>query len=90
METVEVVIKMPKSEYEELTRGGYTWWGRHGEYIKKGTLLPKGHGRLIDADAATKEINAFQDAFAMYTDNMGKYNIVCAAPTVIEADKGGE
>ena len=58
--------------------------------ISKGTPLPKGHGRLIDVDVATKDINAFQDAFAMYTDNMGKYNIVCTAPTVIEADKDGE
>lgn len=86
METVEVVIRIPKEDFEEL-QSNYVWWGRHGEYIKKGTVLPKGHGRLIDADAATKDINAFQDAFAMYTDNMGKYNIVCAAPTVIEADK---
>ena len=69
-------------------------WGDDAYYIghaiASGTVLPKGHGRLIDVDAATKDINAFQDAFAMYTDNMGKYNIVCAAPTVIEAAKMGE
>ncbi len=47
METVEVLVRMPKSEYEEL-QGNYVWWGRHGEYIKKGTVLPKGHDNLID------------------------------------------
>ena len=86
METVDVLVRIPKKDFEEL-QSNYVWWGKHGEYIKKGTVLPKGHGRLIDVDAATKDINAFQDAFAMYTDNMGKYNIVCAAPTIIEADK---
>lgn len=89
METVEVLVRIPKRDFEEL-QSNYVWWGKHGEYIKKGTVLPKGHGRLIDVDAATKDVNAFQRAFAMYTDNMGKYNIVCAASTVIEADKDGE
>ena len=98
METVEVVIKitkyrldaikwackkMPPTENQDLADYVY-------RDIANGTVLPKGHGRLIDADAATKDINTFQDAFATYTDNMGKYNIVCAAPTVIEADKDGE
>ena len=58
--------------------------------VDNGTVLPKGHGRLIDVDAATKDINAFMDAFGIYTDNMGKYNVVCAAPIVIEADKDGD
>ena len=90
METVEVVIRIPK-EYKDYIEGGagiipdkiiqYLF-----NALDNGTVLPKGHGRLIDADAATKDINAFQDAFAMYTDNMGKYNIVCAATTVIDAD----
>lgn len=79
METVEVVIKMPRSEYEELTRGGYTWWGRHGEYIKKGTILPKGHGRLVDEkDLSLMTVHLIDGVF------------VCNASTIIEADEDGE
>lgn len=100
METVEVVIRIPKNIYEDLFNKELQDWFiesevnfyglKIGKAIQKGTVLPKGHGRLIDADVATKDVNAFQRAFAMYTDNMGKCNIVCAAPTVIEADRGDE
>ena len=89
---MQIVIDIPDVIYEHATRGFLETLDFRDIRIAimKGIPLPKGHGRLIDADAATKDINAFQAAFAMYTDNMGKYNIVCAAPTVIEADKDGE
>ena len=91
---MQIVIDISEEEYNLIKMKSYIKIGgvlSQAEWlIIKGTPLPKGHGRLIDADAATKDINAFQAAFAMYTDNMGKYNIVCAAPTVIEADKDGE
>ena len=89
MSDIELVIKIPEDSYKATCNG----WMLPSDVenviqgIKKGTPLPKERGRLIDADSASKDINAFQDAFAIYTDNMGKYNIVCAAPTVIEADK---
>ena len=47
MEMVEVLIRIPKEEYEEL-KSNYTWWGKHGDYIKNGIVLPKGHKRLIE------------------------------------------
>ena len=83
---VEVVIRMPRSEYEELTGGRYTWWGRYGEYIRNGTVLPKGHGRLIDADRLVKE-----ELIDLYT-NYGVESKVSAisiemSPTIIEADE---
>lgn len=88
---MQIVIDIPEDLYKATVNGldATEIWDLRVA-IKNGTPLPKGHGRLIDVDAATKDINAFQDAFAMYTDNMGKYNIVCAAPTVIEADKDGD
>lgn len=46
-DTVEVLVRIPKKDFEEL-QSNYVWWGRHGEYIRKGTVLPKGHGRLIN------------------------------------------
>lgn len=44
--------------------------------FKNGTPLPKGHGRLIDADELKKVINQFD-----------YYDQVSDAPTIIEADK---
>ena len=46
-----------------------------------GTPLPKEHGRLIDADALP--LNDIDDA------NYGS-NYIRIAPTIIEADKGGD
>ena len=50
METVAVLVRIPKKEFEEL-QGNYVWWGRHGEYIKKGTKLPDNatNGDMIQA-----------------------------------------
>ena len=62
METVEVVIKIPKEDFDfikdEFADGDMpdekdlketTYYA-----IANGTVLPKGHGRLIDADAFIK------------------------------------
>ena len=52
--------------------------------IKKGTPLPKGHGRLIDADKLL-------DSDGIIADNRKCHYIpmidVYQAPTIIEADK---
>lgn len=40
METVEVLVRIPKRDFEEL-QGNYVWWGKHGDYIKNGIPLPK-------------------------------------------------
>ena len=48
MADIELVIKIPEETYE--------YWKNHSheyvlaEAIKNGTPIPKGHGRLIDAD----------------------------------------
>ena len=47
--------------------------------IRKGTPLPKGHGRLIDADALLKE-HKFFDAYPFPSTAIDN------APTIIEAD----
>ena len=55
--------------------------------IYEGTPLPKGHGRLIDADAL------FNDSELDYTiDGLGcvKWSDIRKAPTVVEADKEGK
>ena len=46
--------------------------------LEKGTQLPKGHGRLIDADALNrKDVNCANVPM----------NFIDTAPTIIEADK---
>ncbi len=76
---VTLVIKIPKWFYEETKEF------QHPTLIDKaimnGTLLPKGHGRLIDADKLP--LNAIDDA------NHGS-NYIKIAPTIIEADTESE
>ena len=62
--------------------------------IRKGTPLPKGHGRLIDADAILKEeYEKLEIGFDDYTIIYNAFvntikEIVNLTPTIIEADKG--
>ena len=85
METVEVLVRIPKKGFEEL-QSNYVWWGKHGEYIKKGTVLPKGHGDLIDKnklkEKAWKHIDDTESYSAVYLEDVED------ARPVIEADRG--
>ncbi len=75
-EKVEVVIKIPKYYLTCPEDFGYL-----AECVRRGITLPKGHGRLIDADALPLQ----------YIDeaNHGS-NFIKIAPTIIEADEGHE
>ena len=57
--------------------------------VKNGIILPKGHGRLIDADEVTKDMPTFMEMFVINVDSItGKFTgIACNAPTILEADK---
>jgi hypothetical protein len=73
---MQVVIDIPKIEWE--------WWQENGEIdacvvrdaLRNGITLPKGHGRLIDADALIKSTD--KEEVHMYE--------IALAPTIIEAD----
>jgi len=84
METVEVLVRIPKKDFEEL-QSNYVWWGRHGEYIKHGTVLPKGHDALLDArqlmDYCHNQIEGHK-----YVD----CNVIARFPCVIKADRGDD
>ena len=62
--------------------------------IKNGTPLPKGHGRLIDADAVEKEMNKSEVEADRNADYYTADKIDCAmeyiigAEAIIEADGG--
>ena len=86
---MQVVIDIPKYVYDTIIAcDGYISDcdnEKVGNAIKKGTLLPKGHGRLIDADRLLKEhgddIANWEKPFGVQNDNI--FN----APTIIEADE---
>ena len=50
--------------------------------IKNGTPLPKGHGRLIDADVLEEKLHRYTEAPYQYA--MAVFN---ESPTIIEAEK---
>lgn len=89
METVEVLVRIPKKDFEEL-QSDYVWWGKHGDYIKNGAVLPKGHGRMIDANEIETILHdrAFDKAASkQFYEIIWAKNLIHDAPTVIEADK---
>jgi len=96
METVELVIRMSRESYALIRSGRFYLCGTRGngktitselmESICNGIPLPKGHGRLIDADSM-KTMKNIQSAnfnaielIRFWIDNQ---------PTIIEADKEG-
>ncbi len=96
MENIELVIKMPKETYNHIMSMQFFVPGaRHGKTtlekilnaIRTGTPLPKGHGRLIDADAL--------DITTVITDDYSGNEVLDVvlqedindAPTIIEADE---
>ena len=54
--------------------------------IKNGTPLPKGHGRLIDADDLTWARHTV-DKYGYEEDTVVSWDDIVDAPTIIEADK---
>ena len=105
-DTVEVVIKLDKADLEAVRSMGLN---RTQEAVRKrvdsaiqhGTVLPKGHGRLIDESAildaidvaihfANKEGHEYANAF----ENNGRWcaeynsieNMIASTPTIIQAE----
>ena len=96
MANIELVIKIPEELYKEQLSSN--WIGNiiiH-DAIVNGTLLPKGHGRLIDENDLDGEyICSLGDSFECVsyrscsecTSSEWRWNSdVSDAPTIIEAD----
>ena len=96
---VKVVIKIPNEVYSDIQKGIIR---KHIDKvyvaIAKGTPLPKGHGRLIDADALkttrtmalVAEKNAPQNEIAFAPLVCVLKEKIDDAPTIVEADKESE
>lgn len=94
---MQIVIDIPEEEYEEIIYSEDCGLHRLTRAIAKGTVLPKGHGRLIDADelkSLSYEV-LVEDGNSNRADGLSSYNGLTEedielAPTIIEADKESE
>ena len=89
---MKIIIDISEDDYKEVkedTYSGTPFENRVFSAIANGTTLPKGHGRLIDADTLYREIETegWFDSDDEYYGG-GLEDIVLNAPTIIEADKG--
>lgn len=90
-----IVIEVTDALYKSLMLGNQDPYIRaFGDCVRSGTLLPKGHGRLIDADETIRMICG--KSCGCEPEECG-YDVPCysvtrinSAPTIIEADGGGE
>lgn len=82
---MEIVIKIPDKLYETIISDEYgVHQGCIYDIIRNGTPLPKGHGRLIDADA-------FESRCMFDSSIKGMEDVIYALSgyePIIEADKG--
>ena len=86
MADVELIIKIPEEMYQKIKETSRFISGRRSgkrfDYIlfnavNNGIPIPKGHGRLIDADVL---VDGMEDDYEFC-------EAVNATPTIIEADK---
>ena len=83
---MQIVIEMPEEDYtriKDIPDAFDSLTSRAYKSIKKGTPLPKGHGRLIDS-------NVLWDAFQDLGQDFYEAFDFAEANAVIEADKDGQ
>lgn len=95
MSDIELVIKIPKELYEAY-KGRPPILGDAGmdmiaQSIANGTPLPKGHGRLGDLSKIYDRLNDTQIEGTVEYKGLGEAKqIICDAPTIIEASESEE
>ena len=97
MAFIEVVVKIPEELYEANQKGleAKDIWDLRVA-INDGTILPKGHGRLIDADTLKKDdevtewisLNPVRTGKTLKSFSELFIKKIDAIKTIIEADKG--
>ena len=88
---MQIVIDIPEETYKGIMLGK---WNDNGLafYVKDGTPLPKGHGRLIDVNDLLDDI-CLEDNEYNRDCNVGEIitlENIDKIPIIIEADKGEE
>ena len=87
---MKIVIDIDEKDYEDIlngeTKASSLNWSTFNA-IRDGTPLPKGHGRLIDADVDIKGLREMKVVDEKDKQSVRFATIVLVnAPTVIEAD----
>lgn len=86
---MKIVIDIPDEEYENVKKASGCY--NFGEAIVNGTPLPKGHGRLGDLSKIYVELNEAQIEGTEEYKGLGEAKqMICDAPTIIEADTAGK
>ena len=90
---MQLVIEISDKFYKNILNNTYDY-GDMNVIIQNGTPLPKGHGRLIDADAYRKELRIeipnldYDGSLEPYEE--GIYSTIMSlddTPTIIEAEE---
>ena len=88
---MQIVINIPEEEYEDIIYSEDCGLHRLTRAIANGIPLPKGHGRLIDADALVKKMEEreekLKDDRSMWETAGVETALDMFAPTIIETDK---
>ena len=85
---MQIMIEMPEGTFESVKR----YYEQNQEcyalcaYVANGKPLPKGHGRLVDADAMKKHYPIMENDFGMVV-NEHLHKELDNEPTILEADK---
>lgn len=96
---MQIVIDIPEATYEMIKemqkRNGTEYMNELESGVAKGTPLPKGHGRLIDANSIyqiVRPLDPSDDQWGMtaYTAKKLVHKVFNLAPTIIEADTESE
>lgn len=86
---MQIVIDIPEEMYKNIQsrdwENGGRWFSEEWKAIHNGTPLPKGHGRLIDADAY---IDKYEEFWWLDDISVDEFNAI--TPTIIEADRSKE
>ena len=87
---MQIVIDISEEMYRTVRDG--TYCGSLYEELKTGTPLPKGHGRLIDADEAVKTLKSlgsrdYRRAKGTIQEAEKMLSFDEYTPTIVEADK---
>jgi len=89
---MKVLIEIDDKDYADIMSDSERNLNHYERLIKKGVPLPKGHGRLIDADALVKKMEEreekLKDDKSMWETAGVETALDMFAQTIIEADKG--
>ena len=90
---MQILIDIPEMAYDLFKRDATIDW-LDAEHIlsriAEGVVLPKGHGRLIDADEFVASYDSYRKGNALKGDDDAFLNAICRARTIIEADNVSE